>query len=136
MSVHYGSYGCCGANSIYCFYESPFTTENKRTLRNIKTSSHFHSCVLTEAQMVAGWYVNNVDPIGGIKTWRAVFQKNVVLSSPMFSVTGVEVILSITLSELVLLKLKECLATPKLNSLEYTSVIVYISNIIYIKPGR
>lgn len=75
MSVHYGSYGCCGANSIYCFYESPFTTENKRTLENIKTSSHFHSCVLTEAQMVAGWYVNNVDPIGGIKTWRAVLKE-------------------------------------------------------------
>lgn len=75
MSIHYGSYDCCGANSIYCFYESPFTTENKRTLGYIKDSSHFQSCILTESQMTSRWLVNNKNDKEGEKTWREVLKE-------------------------------------------------------------
>ena len=75
MSVNYGSYGCCGAYSINNFYESPFEQENKQILEGIKNSSFFYSCILTEAQMVSGWFVNNVDPSVGIKTWKAVLKE-------------------------------------------------------------
>ena len=75
MSIQFGSYGCCGANIINNFYESPFGQENKQILERIKNSSFFYSCILTEAQMIAGWYVNNVNPSGGVKTWREVLKE-------------------------------------------------------------
>lgn len=75
MSIHYGSYGCCGANSINNFYESPFDKENKRILENIKDSSYFHSCILTESQMTSRWLVNNKNDKEEEKTWREVLKE-------------------------------------------------------------
>lgn len=75
MSVHYGNYECCGASSINNFWESPFSKENEKFFDNIKTSRCFYSCILTEDQMTTRWYVSNVDPIGGVKTWREVLKE-------------------------------------------------------------